>query len=133
MTDNIEKRTSMWMGLFIIVLALIYIFTTLGKTEWITWISIIFGFFLAGFLFIQSGIVTYFKKDDYKKIGLEDLVVWLTIIFAVGVLLNTILLIETISNVSPEWLISFATTIGVTTGVGASILGITYVIFPRFK
>jgi hypothetical protein len=133
MTDKIEKRTSMWMGIFITVLALIYILTTLGKTTWISWIAIVFGFFLAGFLFIQSGILTYFKKDEYRKIGVGDVVVWLTIIFAVGVLLNTLLIIEALKNIAPEWLISFSRTIGVTVGVGAGILGIVHIFFPRFK
>jgi len=133
MVDKIEKRTSMWMGALIIVLALVYILTTLGKTDWVSWIAIIFGFFLAGFLFVQSGIFTYFKRDEYKKISVGDIIVWLTIIFAAGVLLNTFLLIESLNNIAPEWLLSFATTIGVTVGIGAGILGIVHVIFPRFK
>jgi len=133
MTDKIEKRTSMWMGAFIIVLAIVYILTTLGKTDWVSWIAIIFGFFLVVFLFIQSGILIYFNKEEYRKIGIGDVVVWLTVIFAAGVFINTLLLIQIIKNVTPLWVISFATTIGVTVGIGAGILGIVHVIFPRFK
>ena len=133
MSNQVEKRTSMWMGAFIIVMAIIYILTTLGKTDWISWIAIIFGFFLAIFLFIQSGILTYFNKEEYRKIGIGDIVVMLTIIFAVGVFLNTLLLLQVIQNIAPAWLTSFATTVGVTVGVGAGVLGIIHVIFPRFK
>ena len=133
MTNQIEKRTSMFMGAFIVVLAVVYILATLGKTDFVTWIAIIFGFFLAGFLAIQSGILTYFERKEFRKIGFGDLIVLLTVIFAAGVFLNTLLLIEVVKNVSPEWLISFAKTIGVTVGVGAGILGIIHVVFPRFR
>ena len=130
---NIEKQTSLWMGLFILVMALMYILASLGKVDWLRYIAVIFGFFLAGFLFIQSGIRVYFQRQEYKKISIGDFVVFATIIFAAGILINSFLLIEALKNISPNWLLSFSRVTGIIAGTGAGILAVVHLLLPRFK
>jgi len=130
---NTEKKTSLWMGIFVLVMSLVYILVSLGKTDWIKWIALIWGFFIAGFLFIQSGIVTYFRKKDYRKIGFGDVVVWITVGVAFIVTINSLLLIGILNNSAPTWLKSFSSMTGVVVGSLAGILAIVHMIMPRFK
>lgn len=130
---NIEKRSSLWLGLLVIVLSIVFIFASVGRTDLTVWIAVIFGFFLSGFLFIEAGIFTYFQKKDFRKFGFGDIVVFLTVGVAVGVFLNTLLLTNFVSASPPEWLVNFATTTGVTVGSLAGVLGIVHIVAPRFR
>jgi len=125
---NTEKKVKLWFNLFILTLAIVYTLSSLGYTEFTKWIAVIFGFFLSGFLIIKAGVVTYFKKKEYKKITFSDVMVWLSIAFAVGVFINTMLMTNFLGNYPPQWLITFAQTTGVTVGVGSGLLAITHMI-----
>lgn len=133
MLKNIEKKTALWMGLFVLVMSIIYILVTLGKADWVTWIAVVWGFFLAGLLILEAGIIDYFRKKEYKKIGFGDLVVWFSVAFAIIVAINSALLIGALRSSAPEWLVSFASTTGVIAGIGAGILGIIHILMPKFK
>ena len=130
---NVEKKSSLWIGAFLLVMSLVYILVSLGKTDWIKWIAVIFGLFIAGFLFIESGIVTYFRKKDYKKIQFGDFVVWITVGVAFVVAINSLLLIGMLNNSAPQWLKSFSSMTGVAVGGVAGVLAIIHMIMPRFK
>ena len=93
----------------------------------------IVGFFLAGFLFISGGVVDYFAKKQWRRITLGDITVWLAIFFGVGVLLNSLFLIPIIKSGSPTMLVNFAQVTGVTTSIGAVVLSILLIIYPRIK
>lgn len=124
---NLEKQSRFWIGLFIIVMSLIYILVSFGKTDWTRWIAVVWGFFLVGLLFIEGGIVEYFRQKKYQSIGLDDFLVWLTIIVGVTVLVNTILLTKAITiSQLPEFLQSYLKTTGVISGIVAGVLGIAY-------
>ena len=134
-----EQKTMLWTGLLLVVLSLIYIFVTLGRIDLIRWVAVFFGAYLSIFLFVQAGIIEYFRKKEYKTIGFGDIVVWLTVIVAVLVLINTALLIGIIGAYIPEWitsqewLMSLTRTIGVIIGILAGLLGIAHILSPRFK
>lgn len=130
---KLEKKSQFWLGLLVVVLSLVYIFSTLGRTTWTNWIAFLFGVFLAIFLFVEGGITNYFKSKSYRSLGFGDLVVFLTIFSGAIVLLNSILIFRSIRAVAPEWLIGFTTATGVTTGVIAGILGIVFVFTARFR
>ncbi len=130
---NLEKKTNLWLGLLILVLSIVYVLATLGRTSWTAWIAIIFGLFLTIFLIIEGGIITYFQKKDYKRLGFGDAVVWVTAVVAAIIFINTLLLFNFIKQQAPEWLINFAGTTGIITGVIAGILAIVYIFYPRFK
>ena len=130
---NVEKTTSLWMGLFIVAMSLIYALVTMGKATWIIWIAVVWGIFLSVFLFLESGIFTYFQKKDYKRIGIGDAVVFLTLIFGAVILINTLLLFQVINESAPNWLVSFAGTTGLISGIGGAILGVIHIVYPRFK
>lgn len=128
MAVNFEKKSRFWIGLFILVMSLIYILVSWGKAEWIRWISLVWGFFLVGFLIIEAGIVEYFQQKRYKQIGMNDILVMVTIATAFVLLLNSILLLNVIPMESvPEWLLSFLRTNATIVGVISGILGIFYI------
>jgi len=129
------NKATFWTGLLIVVMSLVYIFVTLGRVELVKWLAVIFGFYLTIFLFVEAGIGEYFRKKEYREIGFGDIMVWMTIIIAVLVFINTLLLIGTLSAYLPkwEWLISFTRMTGVTVGGVACLLGIIHVFSSRFK
>lgn len=133
MKENIEKRTGLWLGLFILVMSIVYIFVTLGKTTWINWIAVIWGFFLGGLLILEAGVLTYFQKKDWKKLSFGDIIVWLSVAFAVVIIINTILIFGTLRESAPVWLVNFSTITGLTAGIGGAILGILHMTMSRFK
>jgi len=134
MPEETKQATSRWIGAFLLVMFIIYILVSLGKTAWISWIAVIFGFFITGFLFIQSGIMTYLRKKNYRTLGVGDFIVWITVAVAVGILLNSLLLIQAIRNSAPIWLLNFTTTIGVSVGIIGGLLAIIHLVVPkRFK
>src|SRR4030042_3379728 len=107
MKTNLEKASSLWIGLFILVMSVIYVFVTIGQTDWVIWISIVWGVFLSILLFIESGIIVYFQKKDYKKLTMGDGIVFLTLIIATGILMNTIFLINVVSDIIPSYILNF--------------------------
>src|SRR3990167_4205832 len=114
---DIEKKTGLWMGILVAILSVIYILVTLGKTTCVQYIAVIWSFFLALFLFSEASIITYFQRKDYKRIGIGDIVVFLSIAFGAGILINGLLLINVISSNAPLWVVTFAQTIGLITGI----------------
>lgn len=133
MDFNLEKKTGLWTGLFVLVMSIIYILVTLGKTQWTMYIAVIWGFFLGGLLFFEAGAIDYFRKKEYRSVGFGDLVVWLSIAFSVIILVNTILLIGNLRASSPTWIVDFATNTGLIGGIGGAILGVAHILMPRFK
>lgn len=131
---NFEKKSRFWIGLFILVMSLIYVLVSWGKTDWTRWIAVVWGFFLVGFLFIEAGIIEYFRQKKYQQIGLNDFVVWVTIITGAILFLNTILLLNIIPvETVPEWLTTFLRTNGTVVGVIAGILGGFYTLTGKPK
>lgn len=125
---SFEKRTRFWIGLFILAMSVVYVLVTLGKTDWVRWIAVIWGFFLVGLLLFEAGVIEYFRQKKYKNIGPNDILVWITIIVAAILFTNSILLLNIIPLTSvPEALLSFLTTSGVIVGVTAGVLGVFYI------
>lgn len=133
MKDNLGQKTITWMAVLVLVMSLIYIFVTLGKTTWLQWLAIIWGFFLAGFLFIQSGIITYFQRKEYKSFGFGDIIVFLTVVAGALVFVNSLLIIQSVKDVAPLWLVSMSNTLGVITGISGGVLAILHMFTPRFS
>ena len=134
-----EQKTTLWTGVSLVILSLVYVFVTLGELEWIRWLAVVFGVYLSIFLFVQAGIIEYFREKEYETIGFGDVVVWLTVIVAVLVFINTALLVGIIGAYIPEWitsqewLMSLTRTMGIITGIVAGLLGIAHILSPRFK
>ena len=129
---KIEKKTQTILAVAAMVAAVVYIFTSFGKLEWIQWVSAIFGFFLAGVLYSESAIGAYLKSKGYKKISYKDFVVWVTVVVATGVVMNSLLMVEGIKNKAPEWLITFSTTTAVITGIVAALLAILHLVSQKY-
>lgn len=128
-----QNKVNIWVGSIVALMSVGYLLTSLGQAEYIMYIFSTFGIILSLFLFAQAGLIQYFKSENYKRIGLGDLVVFTTIIVATGVLLNSIIIFQAIKDAIPVWLSNFATTTGVLFGILGIIFGIIHIMYPRFK
>ena len=130
---DVEKKSQVWLGLLVLVSSIIYILASLGRADWTVWMALVFGVFLSGFLIFEGGVYHYWKSKGYKHIGMSDFVVYLTMFVAGAVFLNSIALMGVVRDWLPDAVLSFLSTIGVTTGIIAGILGIIYVLIPKPK
>lgn len=130
---KITKRSNFWLGIFVLVMSILYILVTLGKTTWVQWIAMVWGFFLGGFLLIEAQVIAYFREKRYKKIAVGDFVVFGSLIFGAVIIINSLLLVGIIQSSAPLWLTNFATTMGVIAGSVGGLLGIAHLLLPRFK
>lgn len=130
---KLEKGSSKWFGVVILILSLMLIASSLGRTEWIQWISVAFSILLGLFLYREGGVRDYIRNKGYKKITLQDPIVWLSFIFGTFLIINGILLINVIRNASPDWLVNFISSSGVIGGVVAGILAIILIATPKPK
>lgn len=128
---NMEKGTKFWIGILIFVFSLIYALFSLGKIEVLQWFTVVWSIFLIIFLSIEGAIFTYFKRGGYKKIGLGDFIIWITMVTVGALIINTVALITIIGQEAPNWINSFATTTGVTVGIVSAILAVVYVFIPK--
>ena len=130
---KVEKKSQFWIGLLVLILSVLYVFSTLGRADLAVYVSIIFGYFLTIFLIVEAGVVDYFIKKEYRKVNFSDFVIWLTTITAGAILVNTTLLFQKLNDLSPEWLLTFSSTTGVIVGVTAGILAIIFMVTSKFK
>jgi hypothetical protein len=125
------KNTSLWLGISIGVLSLLYLFVTMGKAEWTIYIASTAGVILSLTLLIQAHILTYIRTKSYMHIGFGDFVVIGTTLFAVVIFMNSLLLIQQIGNIVPTYLFNFTKSVGIIGAVGGIALGLLNAIYPR--
>lgn len=125
------KNTSLWLGISIGVLSLLYLFVTMGKAEWTIYIASISGIILSGTLLVQAHLLAWIRTKSYMHIGFGDFVVIGTTLFAVVIFMNSLLLIQQIGNIVPTYLFNFTKSVGITGAVGGIILGIINASYPR--
>src|SRR3990167_580386 len=130
---DVEKKTQSWLGAFILVLSLIYVFASLGKLDWVVWIAIAFGVFLSILLISEGGVYSYWKSKGYRKIDSGDFLVWMTMFVSGVVFLNSIALIGVVKDWFPDAVLNFLSIVGVTSGIIAGLLGAVYVLVPKPK
>ena len=130
---SFERKAGIWLGLSILLLSIIYLATTLEDLSWVRWIAVFFGFLVVLILIIEGGIFNYFAQKGYQSISFSDIVIWLTLITATLIFVNTSLLIPVLQSKAPEWLISITRTSGVILGSMGILLGIIYMISGFFK
>ena len=131
--SRLEKDSVRWIGAFLMAMFVLYFLSSLGKVEWLNYVSMIFGFFLAGWLFIESQVINYIRKKEYKKIGVGDFVVFLSVIASIGLLINSLLMLNFIKSASPLWLVNFSLAIAIVVSVIGIFLSIIHFFSPRFK
>jgi hypothetical protein len=133
LAERLEKNSVRWLGVFLLAMFVLYLLSSLGKVAWLNYVSMIFGFFLSGLLLIESGIITYIRKKEYKTIGLGDAIVFLSVIASVGLLMNSLLMLNFVRLASPLWLVNFSVGVAVVVSVIGAILSIIHFFSPRFK
>lgn len=134
MNLNIENKSRMIIAGFILVLAVLYVVASLfDSVNLLQWFAVVFGFFLSLILFVEAGVITYFKKKEYRKLGFGDVLVWFTIIIAVATFLDTLLLAGVITKGASQWLSTYVSNSATIIGASAGVLAIIHLVSPRFK
>jgi len=130
---NVEKGSQKYFGVTVLILSVILVLSSLGKVEWVQWMAVVFSILLGLVLYSEGGVRTYLASKGWKKVTANDLVVWMAFIFGTFLIINGILLINVIRNVSPEWLVSFISGAGIIGGIISGLLGIFLIFTPRPK
>ena len=134
MAERTEKSTQMILGIFAILMLIIFTIASLGlEYDFTKYVVMITGFALFGILISEAGVYQYFRNKGYKKIGFADMLIFGAILLAGGVLLNSFLMISQIAQVSPEWLISYAQVSGTIIGIISLIIVLIFMLTPRIK
>ena len=130
---NLEKNSMRWIGAFLVTMFVIYGLASLGKLDFLRYIAVVIGFFLAGFLFVESQIISYLKNKKYRNFDVGDVIVVLSILVSVAIFINSLLLLNIINESAPQWLIKFSMTTGVVVAVIGAILSIIHFFFGKFE
>ena len=131
MAKTMEKNTQLVIGILGLIVLLIYVINAFKLGDFSTQIYSITGIALATILFIEGGVMTYFKQERYKTIDWKDFVVWLTMGVAFIVLVNTIFGVQVISKAFPTPVVTFFGNIAGTVGILAGIMVLIHIITPR--
>jgi len=123
---KLEESGRKLFGLWVVFLAVIYIFANLGKISWVLWIAVGSGLFLSVFLWGQVGATSYLKKKGWKSVSASDFVVWVTMFVSGVVFVNSLTLIPIIGSSVPQSILTFTRGIGITTGLIAGILALIF-------
>jgi len=130
---KLEDTGKKSIGYLAIFLSLVYIFASLGKIDWVVWIAFGAGIFLSFFLLSQAGVSSYLKRKGWRSISANDFVIGLTVFISGVVFLNSIFLFGVVRNRIPEAVLTFTTSIGVTSGLIAGILALIFVFTSKPK
>jgi len=130
---NIEKGSEKWFGVTVFLLSLMLIFTSLGKTAWLYWISAGFSIILGILLYREGGVRDYLMKKGWKRFSAQDIIVITSFIFGTFLITNGILLIKLISDFIPAGFVNFMHTTGVIGGIASGILAIFLILTPKPK
>ena len=131
--ERLEKNSMKLIGIFLLIMFVMYGLASLGLSDWLIWIPIIFGYFVGTFTFIESQIISYIKKKQYKSFDIGDIIVILSALTSVALIINSTLLINIVRNSAPEWLISFSSVTGIIVSVVGVILSILHFFSKKFK
>ena len=126
-----EKGTRWILSAIILTAVLGYIFASFGNSTAVLWMFAFLGILLGLGLYSESAVVEYFRQKRYKQVGFGDIFVWLGIVFGTIVILNSILIIQAIRNVAPDWLLSFLSVNGAIAGGIAGILLLLMLWMPK--
>lgn len=132
-TSSFERKSIMWLAILVLLLSFIYIATTLGSIQWVRWVAVFSGYMLVLFLVVKGGIYEYFQEKKWRRISFGDFLLWTTLIFATILFINTTLIFQSINDVSPEWLIKFSKSTGLSAGIGSAVLSVIYILIAIFK
>lgn len=128
---NVEKNTKWILSSVVVVTFLTYIFTSLGRSEWVVWLSAIFGVLLGLFLYSETAVISYVKQKGYRRLDTGDIMVWLGAVFGTAVILNSVFFVTAIRNAVPSGFLSFLTGTSVVSGIVAGILALLLLWLPR--
>jgi len=126
-----EQKTKTVLSLIVVVAILGYVFASFGNTDAVLWTFAILGIFLGLGIYSEVSIIEYFRRKKYKSISYADFLVWAGFIFGTVVILNSIIIIQTIREITPEWLINFLSINGAIFGALAGGLFLLLLWMPK--
>jgi hypothetical protein len=130
---RLENNSMRLIGIFLAIMFIMYGLASIGKSTWLVWIPMIFGFILGGFLFVEGQFINWIKTKSYKRFDLGDIIVLLSTITSVILIVNSALLVNALRNISPTWLVNFSSTTGVIVAIIGLLLSILHFFSRKFK
>jgi len=131
MGTNTQKNTNRVFGIMILLLMAIYVAFVLGKSNIVSALMAITGFLIALVIFIQIGIIAYFRNSKFKSISIGDFIVIFGAILATVIAFNSvIILLPVIGTVLPEGLITFTKGVAIVSGIVGAIMAV-FLIFTK--
>jgi len=131
MKQKIESKTKLVLSAIVVVSVLGYIFASFGNSNAILWTFAVLGILLGFGLYTEVAIVDYLRNKKYKDLGTGDFLVWLGFIFGTIVILNSIIIVTAIRNLTPAWLLNFLSINGAIAGGIAGILLLMMLWLPK--
>ena len=130
---RLENNSMRLIGIFLAIMFIMYGLASIGKSTWLVWIPMIFGFILGGFLFVEGQFINWIKTKSYKRFDLGDIIVLLSTITSVILIVNSALLVNALRNISPTCLVNFSSTTGVIVAIIGLLLSILHFFSRKFK
>tara|TARA_Y100000310_G_scaffold67692_2_gene63065 strand:- start:4846 stop:5244 length:399 start_codon:yes stop_codon:yes gene_type:complete len=128
---NIQKGTKLIFAGIILAVAIGYILTSLGATQYLLYASAGLGVLFGLFLYVEGGVYDYYKKKGYKTIGVGDALVWLAFIFGTFIIANSLLIFGGVRDNVPEAIANFLAINGAVGGALAGVLAIAFLFLPK--
>ena len=128
---KIEKGSERWFGITIILLSAMLILTSLGRTEWIMYISGAFSALLGVIIYTEAGIREWLKKKGYKSVDPQDFLILTSFVFGTFLIVNAIMIF--LGDIATGWFFDFIRGSGLIGGTISGILGIFLVLTKRPK
>lgn len=133
MKNTIEKNTKYILGALGFFSMLVYVINSFKLGDWSPYMYQITGIGLSLILFIEGGVITYFKKQKYQKIDVTDFVVWLTTAIAGIVFINSIMGFQIVAMRMPQAVITFVGNVSGIVGIIAGIILTIQVFTPSIN
>ena len=119
------KKQGQWILTAVLVTAFLsYTLFSLGRSNGVLWTFTILGFLIGSFILGQAGFVRYVKGKEWKPFTFEDIALIGSFVIGFGIILNSLIFIPVLRNVSPEWLVSYLAVQGAILGAVGGILSI---------
>jgi len=128
---KIERKTKVILSAVILVSIIGYILSSFGKSDSLAWLFAILGILIGLGVYSEVAVVDYFRQKKFKQIGMGDFIVWIGAIFGTVIILNSIIIINTLRNVTPTWLLNFLSINGAIAGGVTGILLLLMLWLPR--
>lgn len=129
---NTERKSRLVIGLLAIAALAFFLATTFASATAILWIAVIVGILGSIFIYIETGIVSYFKQSKWKSFTFGDIMVFFGVIVATALLIQSLAFIPAINKILPIAISNFTTITARIVAVIAIVMAFVFALTPKF-